>query len=83
MVKTRKIIIPVDKHPDYNFIGNYCDTFAFMPQLKITLGLIIGPRGLTQKKIETETNTKLSIAGKGAVKMNKIKSAPLHEVCYW
>eukprot|EP00954_Amorphochlora_amoebiformis_P026936 1382261-Amorphochlora_amoeboformis.AAC.1 len=34
----KRINIPVDKHPDYNFIG-----------------LIIGPRGNTQKRMEKET----------------------------
>jgi hypothetical protein len=49
--KMKKIYIPVDEFPDYNFIG-----------------LIIGPRGKTQKHMESETNTKISIRGKGSVK---------------
>jgi splicing factor 1 len=32
------------------------------------IGLIIGPRGNTQKKMEMETGTKISIRGKGSVK---------------
>jgi splicing factor 1 len=32
------------------------------------IGLIIGPRGNTQKRMEKETNTKISIRGKGSVK---------------
>ena len=32
------------------------------------IGLIIGPRGNTQKRMERETNTKISIRGKGSVK---------------
>lgn len=32
------------------------------------IGLIIGPRGNTQKRLEMETNTKISIRGKGSVK---------------
>lgn len=32
------------------------------------IGLIIGPRGNTQKKMEQETNCKISIRGKGSVK---------------
>jgi splicing factor 1 len=31
-------------------------------------GLIIGPRGNTQKRMQRETNTKISIRGKGSVK---------------
>jgi len=32
------------------------------------IGLIIGPRGNTQKRMEKETNTKIAIRGKGSVK---------------
>jgi len=47
----RKIKIPVDAFPNYNFIG-----------------LILGPRGSTQKDMEGKTNTKIAIRGKGSVK---------------
>jgi len=49
--KTKKIFIPIQKYPEYNFIG-----------------LIIGPRGNTQKKMEKETGCKIVIRGKGSVK---------------
>jgi splicing factor 1 len=52
--KNKKIYIPVDKYPDYNFIG-----------------LIIGPRGNTQKRMERETGCKIAIRGKGSVKEGK------------
>lgn len=52
----RKIYIPVDKYPDYNFIG-----------------LIIGPRGNTQKRMEKETGCKIAIRGKGSVKEGRGK----------
>ncbi|EFC39360.1 predicted protein [Naegleria gruberi] len=51
----RKIYIPVDEYPDYNFIG-----------------LIIGPGGLTQKKLEKESGAKIAVRGKGSVKPGKI-----------
>jgi splicing factor 1 len=38
------------------------------------IGLLIGPRGNTLKKMEAETGTKISIRGKGSVKEGKIKS---------
>eukprot|EP00978_Attheya_sp_CCMP212_P046920 scaffold420312_cov31-Attheya_sp.AAC.1 len=47
----RKIYVPVEKHPTYNFIG-----------------LIIGPRGKTQKDMENKTGCKIAIRGKGSVK---------------
>lgn len=49
--RTKKIYIPVDEHPTYNFIG-----------------LIIGPRGKTQKEMEGKTGCKIAIRGKGSVK---------------
>lgn len=49
--RTKKIYIPVDEHPTYNFIG-----------------LIIGPRGKTQKEMEEKTGCKIAIRGKGSVK---------------
>ena len=32
------------------------------------IGLILGPRGSTQKDMEGKTNTKIAIRGKGSVK---------------
>ncbi|GKY93799.1 hypothetical protein MPSEU_000347100 [Mayamaea pseudoterrestris] len=49
--RTKKISIPFEKHPTYNFIG-----------------LIIGPRGKTQKELETKTGCKIAIRGRGSVK---------------
>jgi hypothetical protein len=49
--RTKKIRIPIDKHPNYNFIG-----------------LIIGPRGKTQKELESKTGCKIAIRGRGSVK---------------
>lgn len=48
---TVKIPIPIDKFPNYNFIG-----------------LIIGPRGKTQKELESKTGCKIAIRGRGSVK---------------
>jgi splicing factor 1 len=49
--RSKKIRIPVEKHPTYNFIG-----------------LIIGPRGKTQKELESKTGCKIAIRGRGSVK---------------
>jgi splicing factor 1 len=49
--RTKKIRIPVEEHPQYNFIG-----------------LIIGPRGKTQKELESKTGCKIAIRGRGSVK---------------
>ena len=38
------------------------------------IGLIIGPRGNTLKKMERETGAKIMIRGKGSVKEGKGKS---------
>eukprot|EP00250_Pteridium_aquilinum_P017476 c23648_g1_i1 orf=141-2612(+) len=57
-----KIYIPVDKHPEYNFIG-----------------LIIGPRGHTQKKMEKETGARIFIRGKGSVREGSLSHASLND----
>lgn len=49
--RTKKIRIPIEMHPTYNFIG-----------------LIIGPRGKTQKELESKTGCKIAIRGRGSVK---------------
>jgi len=49
--RSRKIRVPVDKHPTYNFIG-----------------LILGPRGKTQKELEAKTGCKIAIRGRGSMK---------------
>ena len=49
--RTSKVPIPIEQHPNYNFIG-----------------LIIGPRGKTQKELESKTGCKIAIRGKGSVK---------------
>lgn len=49
--RSKKVRIPVELHPTYNFIG-----------------LIIGPRGKTQKDLEAKTGCKIAIRGKGSVK---------------
>lgn len=38
------------------------------------IGLILGPRGNTQKRMEAETGTKITIRGKGAVKEGKLQA---------
>lgn len=49
--RVKKVRIPVEQHPQYNFIG-----------------LIIGPRGKTQKELESKTGCKIAIRGRGSVK---------------
>eukprot|EP01097_Dermamoeba_algensis_P000464 TRINITY_DN1159_c0_g1_i1.p1 TRINITY_DN1159_c0_g1~~TRINITY_DN1159_c0_g1_i1.p1 ORF type:complete len:434 (-),score=117.64 TRINITY_DN1159_c0_g1_i1:731-1999(-) len=60
MKKSKKIYIPTQKYPNYNFIG-----------------LIIGPRGITQKEMEKETRTKISVRGKGSIKEGKKSEKPI------
>eukprot|EP00743_Colponemidia_sp_Colp-15_P001331 GILK01001458.1.p1 GENE.GILK01001458.1~~GILK01001458.1.p1 ORF type:complete len:462 (-),score=52.95 GILK01001458.1:222-1568(-) len=54
--KIRKLPIPVDEHPGYNFMG-----------------LIIGPRGNTHKRLEKDSGAKIAIRGKGSAKEGKAK----------
>ena len=45
---------------------------------QLTVGLLIGPRGNTLKKMETESGAKIAIRGKGSVKEGKGKSDAAH-----
>lgn len=47
----------------YPVLENACFEFSWKPP-----GLIIGPRGNTQKRLERETDCKIAIRGKGSVK---------------
>jgi splicing factor 1 len=46
--------------------------------LLLTVGLLIGPRGNTLKKMETESGAKIAIRGKGSVKEGKGRSDAAH-----
>jgi len=50
-MKKKKVYIPVNQHPDVNF-----------------LGLLIGPRGKTQKEMQERTGAKILVRGKGSQK---------------
>jgi far upstream element-binding protein len=51
MLKRKKVYVPVDEHPDVNF-----------------LGLLIGPRGETQKQMQQMSGAKVLIRGRGSQK---------------
>lgn len=62
--KSRKIYLPVQQHPDCNFVG-----------------LIVGPRGHTHRKLENESNCSIAIRGAGSHKGgNNATTEPLHVV---
>lgn len=46
--------------------------------LALIVGLLIGPRGNTLKKMETESGAKIAIRGKGSVKEGKGRSDAAH-----
>jgi len=46
--------------------------------LRTKVGLLIGPRGNTLKKMETESQAKIAIRGKGSVKEGKGRSDAAH-----
>ena len=48
-VKKKKLYVPVDEHPEINF-----------------LGLLIGPRGATQKQLQEMSGAKILIRGQGS-----------------
>eukprot|EP01098_Paradermamoeba_levis_P001275 TRINITY_DN11434_c0_g1_i1.p1 TRINITY_DN11434_c0_g1~~TRINITY_DN11434_c0_g1_i1.p1 ORF type:complete len:532 (-),score=117.01 TRINITY_DN11434_c0_g1_i1:113-1678(-) len=61
--------------PDYVPIKTKKSKKLYIPISKYPgynfIGLIIGPRGMTQKEMERETGTKISIRGKGSIKEGK------------
>jgi len=48
-VYTKKVVVPVEKHPEINFFG-----------------LIVGPRGIIQKRMSQETGCHIFIRGRGS-----------------
>ena len=50
--KKKKVYIPVEKHPDINFIG-----------------LLIGPGGENQRRMQQASGAKIAIRGKGSSKV--------------
>ncbi|KAI9849422.1 MAG: hypothetical protein M1837_004041 [Sclerophora amabilis] len=85
-----KVYVPVNDYPEINFsmIANprfltlltsmnmisLYNTRTFSPEV----GLLIGPRGNTLKKMETESLAKIAIRGKGSVKEGKGRSDAAH-----
>ncbi|KXT04301.1 hypothetical protein AC578_7901 [Pseudocercospora eumusae] len=83
-----KVYVPVNDYPEINFsmLSNPL-TLSFALQIFIlhtlftaikSLGLLIGPRGNTLKKMETQSGAKIAIRGKGSVKEGKGKSDAAH-----
>ncbi|KMU85201.1 zinc finger protein Bpb1 [Coccidioides immitis H538.4] len=62
-----KVYVPVNDYPEINFTS---------PRFKV--GLLIGPRGNTLKKMEAESGAKIAIRGKGSVKEGKGRSDAAH-----
>lgn len=64
------LILPM--HDPFGLSILLCGPQVFIPQKDYPgynfIGLIIGPRGNTQKRMQKETNTKIAIRGKGSVK---------------
>eukprot|EP01088_Endostelium_zonatum_P019572 TRINITY_DN6827_c0_g1_i1.p1 TRINITY_DN6827_c0_g1~~TRINITY_DN6827_c0_g1_i1.p1 ORF type:complete len:488 (-),score=127.00 TRINITY_DN6827_c0_g1_i1:25-1488(-) len=73
LIERVKTINPAFKPPaDYKPVSSKINLKIRIPIDKHPtynfIGLILGPRGQTQKEMEKKTNTKISIRGKGAVK---------------
>ncbi|KAH6720275.1 hypothetical protein BKA61DRAFT_668187 [Leptodontidium sp. MPI-SDFR-AT-0119] len=70
-----KVYVPVNDYPEINFTFDHTLTLS----LRCTkVGLLIGPRGNTLKKMETESQAKIAIRGKGSVKEGKGRSDAAH-----
>ncbi|KAE8452019.1 hypothetical protein EG329_002184 [Mollisiaceae sp. DMI_Dod_QoI] len=81
-----KVYVPVNDYPEINFsmIANPLTFLTFTSNaptfitLPTKVGLLIGPRGNTLKKMETESGAKIAIRGKGSVKEGKGRSDAAH-----
>ncbi|VDN32197.1 unnamed protein product [Gongylonema pulchrum] len=79
---SEKIYVPVDEHPDYNFVGRILGPRGMTAKqleqetgCKIMynfVGRILGPRGMTAKQLEQETGCKIMVRGRGSMR-DKIK----------
>ena len=74
MRKRKKVYIPVDKYPDINFMGSLWiwrrkESRIIYLKICITVGLLIGPRGSNQKRMEEDSGAKILIRGKGSSKV--------------
>uniref|UniRef100_A0A6G3MEC1 Branchpoint-bridging protein n=1 Tax=Henneguya salminicola TaxID=69463 RepID=A0A6G3MEC1_HENSL len=67
--------------PDYKIPANKLTDKVFIPQERYPhinfIGLLIGPRGNTLKRLETDTNCKIIIRGQGSMKEGKSRLAPM------
>lgn len=75
--KRKKIFIPVDEYSDINFMGSWrrfvpvggtCSVRFANAWLSPPSGLLIGPRGSNQKRMEDESGARILIRGKGSSK---------------
>ncbi|RYP19595.1 hypothetical protein DL766_008418 [Monosporascus sp. MC13-8B] len=83
-----KVYVPVNDYPEINFRSRQecCRRrrrtgmagAQILALSNTPLGLLIGPRGNTLKKMETESGAKIAIRGKGSVKEGKGRSDAAH-----
>eukprot|EP00924_Labyrinthula_sp_SR-Ha-C_P011100 maker-scaffold_51-snap-gene-1.65-mRNA-1 protein AED:0.05 eAED:0.05 QI:0/0/0/1/0/0/2/62/367 len=69
--------------PKGMFVGKVCEKI-FVPVKDYPgynfLGLIIGPRGQTQKELEKETDTRITVRGKGSGKTGRVEEGSNEEL---
>ncbi|GLI61404.1 hypothetical protein VaNZ11_003623 [Volvox africanus] len=83
--RTELIMELIKKNPNYkppaDFRPPRKTRKIYIPQTEYPsynfIGLIIGPRGNTQKRMEKETNTKIAIRGKGSIKEGRTRRDPM------
>lgn len=74
--RVRRLVIT---NPSYSLFCSSAFDHKLTLSLRVTkVGLLIGPRGNTLKKMETESQAKIAIRGKGSVKEGKGRSDAAH-----
>lgn len=70
-LQRKKVYIPTQQYPDVNFLGtklyNYLCINCLVFAINI-LGLLIGPKGATQKQLQERSGAKILVRGKGSQK---------------
>lgn len=67
---TEKVVIPVEDHPNVRGC-NYLLIFVSCSMVCVQfnyVGRLLGPRGLTLKRMQSETGCKMTILGRGSMR---------------
>jgi far upstream element-binding protein len=73
LMQSKKVYVPVREHPEINYLGFFSyisllTLFCLFTPSSSWIGLLIGPRGRSQKELEQRTGARIYIRGRGSQK---------------